>query len=102
MGYTNSCNTNCQKPMASGPSCAFPCRNRQMPDNYCPKKEECPKEMMYDFPLAMAYIPWQKWRNVYDAGKGLENGSIFGELVFPFLRANPVCNDCGCNNGRRM
>ncbi|WP_069997647.1 spore coat associated protein CotJA [Cellulosilyticum sp. I15G10I2] len=35
-------------------------------------------------PLAMAYVPWQKWRNVYDLNMALEVGTIFPELNLPF------------------
>ena len=33
------------------------------------------------FPLAMAYVPWQKFDRVYE---DLENGTIFPELNKPF------------------
>ncbi len=49
---------------------------------------------MEDFPLAMAYVPWQQWQNVYDGANGLERGTIFGELIFPFQYPGP-----GCRNG---
>ena len=35
-------------------------------------------------PLAMAYVPWQTWRNIYDAEKALCQGTIFQELDLPF------------------
>lgn len=35
--------------------------------------------------LAMAYVPWQNWRDVYDAEKGFHHGTIFQELNKPFL-----------------
>ncbi|MFA9466004.1 MAG: spore coat associated protein CotJA [Velocimicrobium sp.] len=56
---------------------------------------------LHALPLAMAYVPWQTWKNVYDASNGLKKGTIFGELIFPFLFASPVCRDCNYNNGRR-
>jgi hypothetical protein len=36
-------------------------------------------------PLAMAYIPMQKWGPIYDPEKGLKQGTIFPDLDFPFL-----------------
>ncbi|MEG1742366.1 MAG: spore coat associated protein CotJA [Acetivibrio sp.] len=48
----------------------------------------------------MCYVPWQTWKNVYDAANGLQKGTIFGDLVFPFLYANPACRE-NCNVGRR-
>lgn len=35
--------------------------------------------------LAMAYVPWQTWRDIYDAEKGFHRGTIFQELDMPFL-----------------
>lgn len=34
--------------------------------------------------LAMAYVPWQNWRNIYDIDKGFCIGTIFAELNKPF------------------
>jgi hypothetical protein len=36
------------------------------------------------FPLAMAYVPWQCWNQVYDLEQGLQAGTIFPELDLPF------------------
>ena len=33
-----------------------------------------------DFPIAMAYVPWQDWGEVYDSKQGLCRGTIFKEL----------------------
>ena len=57
-------------------------------------------------PLAMAYVPWQQWKNIYEGGKGLEHGTIFEELIFPFQFASCVCGNSAmkqschtaCNN----
>ena len=38
-----------------------------------------------DMSLAMAYVPWQTWRDIYDAEKGFHKGTIFQELDLPFL-----------------
>lgn len=35
--------------------------------------------------LAMAYVPWQTWRDIYDTEKGFQCGTIFQELNMPFL-----------------
>jgi hypothetical protein len=37
-----------------------------------------------EMPLAMAYVPWQKWKSVYDLNKALKVGTIFPELDLPF------------------
>ena len=54
-------------------------------------------DILQDMPLAMAYVPWQQWQNVYDGAKGLENGTIFEELIFPFLCSSPICHNMRCN-----
>lgn len=33
----------------------------------------------------MAFIPVQKWRELYDAEKGFDRGTIFQEIDLPFL-----------------
>ena len=33
-----------------------------------------------EYPVAMAYVPWQYWNAVYDLEKGLAYGTIFPEL----------------------
>lgn len=35
-------------------------------------------------PLAMAYVPWQTWGNIYKAEDALQQGTIFEELDLPF------------------
>ena len=44
-----------------------------------------------DYPVAMAYIPWQHWGMFYDPEKGLEYGTIFPELNKPFLGVRGGC-----------
>ena len=46
-----------------------------------------------DMPLAMAYVPWQRWQHIYDAEKGFCRGTIFQELDLPFRGIG------GCQNG---
>ncbi len=41
-------------------------------------------------PLAMAYVPWQKWQNIYEAEKGFCNGTIFQDLNLPFYGTGGV------------
>lgn len=52
-------------------------------DDRCMKREE---NCVDKLPLAMAYVPFQKWRNVYDASAGLQAGTIFQELDLPWLQ----------------
>lgn len=41
-------------------------------------------------PLAMAYVPWQKWQNIYEPAKALTVGTIFQELDQPFTGKAPA------------
>lgn len=45
-------------------------------------------------PVAMAYVPWQRWCNLFDAEKGFRRGTIFQELDKPFRGIG------GCQNVR--
>lgn len=53
---------------------------------------ENPSNAIDSFPVGMAYVPWQKWRNVVDGRKGLRQGTIFDELALNFECANKCCN----------
>lgn len=44
-----------------------------------------------DFPVAMGYVPWQRWHTVYDLEKALCTGTIFPELDKPFLGVRGGC-----------
>lgn len=44
-----------------------------------------------NFPVAMAYVPWQRWNRVYDLEKALSAGTIFPELDKPFLGVRGGC-----------
>lgn len=45
----------------------------------------CCEEDMPGKALAMAYVPWQIWRMLYDVCDGFKNGTIFKELDLEFL-----------------
>lgn len=46
--------------------------------------DSCPYQGIDRMPLAMTYVPWQQWRNLYDPSKGFWVGTIFQELDLPF------------------
>ncbi len=46
-----------------------------------------------DLPLAMAYIPMQKWRDLYEPEVALERGTVFAELDKPWIGEEAVCNE---------
>lgn len=38
-----------------------------------------------DFPVAMAYVPWQRWNGIYEnLEEAFCNGTIFPEMNKPF------------------
>ena len=45
-----------------------------------------------DMPIAMCYVPWQKWQDVLEPEDSLEHGTIFTELALPFYGAAAACN----------
>lgn len=57
---------------------------RQIPERIVKKDD------FENMPLAMAYVPWQKWQNIYDAEKGFCNGTIFQDLNLPFYGTGGV------------
>lgn len=48
-----------------------------------------------DLPLAMAYVPMQKWGEQYAPAVALERGTIFPELDLPFIGEEAVPNGRG-------
>ena len=51
------------------------------------KKNGACRECMEDMPgkaLAMAYVPWQMWRKLYEVCEGFSTGTIFKELDLEF------------------
>lgn len=72
------CICNCDQ---KKPDCMF--------NNKCEKKyfkNKCEKECLQDFPIAMAYIPFQRFDDceLYPLEKGLNRGTIFNILDKPF------------------
>ncbi|MBO5373297.1 MAG: spore coat associated protein CotJA [Lachnospiraceae bacterium] len=51
----------------------------------------CPEASMENFPLAMAYVPIQKFSTVYEVHEALKYGTIFPELNKPFLGSKGGC-----------
>ena len=42
------------------------------------------REFCEQFPLAMAYVPWQRFGRTLDLDQALRTGTIFPELTKPF------------------
>ncbi len=52
--------------------------------------DEIPKDLLS---LAMAYVPRQKWQNIYDVKVALVRGTIFADLDKPFIGEEAVRRD---------
>ena len=37
------------------------------------------------YPIGMAYVPWQAFKDIYDMERALNAGTIFAELEKPFI-----------------
>ncbi|MCI7179179.1 MAG: spore coat associated protein CotJA [Lachnospiraceae bacterium] len=71
-----------------------PCGNSE--SNTCSCRENRPRtphmsDPLASLPAAMAYVPWQNWRDIYDIEQGFRCGTIFKELNKPFLWKGGFC-----------
>ena len=41
-------------------------------------------------PIAMAYVPFQEWGDVYDDDEAISCGTLFPDLKLPFSKGGPV------------
>ena len=87
-----NCQNSCQNfmrynrrpiPSPASGSMSCPCRA----DSRINSRESFPS----DTPVAMAYVPLQKWENIYEPCKGLEQGTIFRDLDKPFMWKGGRC-----------
>lgn len=56
--------------------------------NFCRNNKEAqiiaPSPFPENVSLAMAYVPYQNWENIYDVENGFSAGTIFADLDKPF------------------
>lgn len=64
-------------------------RVEQVKKPCCEERREC--DHLHGMPLAMAYVPWQEWRKLYEVEKGFRCGTIFEELFMPFRGMGGCC-----------
>uniref|UniRef100_UPI0032604C7A spore coat associated protein CotJA n=1 Tax=Clostridium sp. NkU-1 TaxID=1095009 RepID=UPI0032604C7A len=62
------------------PTCTAPVKCPGMP-----APAPCPAENIDQFPVGMAYVPWQCWQQVYPMDTALSMGTIFPDLSKPFI-----------------
>ncbi len=58
---------------------------RRSQDCGCENQGSRLAENINAFPVAMAYVPWQRWGETYEMGRGLNIGTLFPELNKPFM-----------------
>ncbi len=58
-------------------------QNKMMP-RQTKNSESFMNDNLNDMPLAMAYVPWQTWGNLYEPCEALSQGTIFKELNLKF------------------
>ena len=46
----------------------------------CSYKQEKEVLILDSMPLAMTYVPWQKWEDIYSPDEGFARGTIFAQL----------------------
>lgn len=81
MAYENSnCGCN-QRSRMSGVESAMDMLERRKDECGC-NRGDAPVDKMKP---GMAFVPWQKWEDIYDMEKALERGTIFCELDKPYL-----------------
>ena len=57
------------------------CKDMERTQNKVCEQEKMPVDKMG---IGMGYVPWQKYKNVACADKGMTQGTIFEDLVKPF------------------
>lgn len=51
----------------------------------------CLHDVLKGMPVAMAYVPWQTFKDLYPVEKALHRGTIFEELDKPFMGIGGCC-----------
>ena len=91
---SSSCGCAAQRPMQPDMPCQqMPAQNRNSASPAerpsCslrqPDRENTQRDCLSDMSVAMAYVPMQRWNQVYDMSRGLTRGTIFPELDLPFV-----------------
>lgn len=56
----------------------------------CCRLDSTMSDFPAETPVGMAYVPYQKWKNVYEPSVALERGTVFQDLDKPFLGEKAV------------
>lgn len=66
---------------------------KEAPMPYAQNKAVTGQDELRDLPVAMAYVPFQKYEKSYDTNEALCKGTLFPELYKPF-KGKFVKGDC--------
>ncbi len=55
-------------------------------------KPDFGKMCLDELPLAMSYVPMQRWEDLYELSMALERGTLFAKLDLPFIGKEAVKN----------
>lgn len=96
MNYRNSSGTCRNRPCSCNMAVARETEpmmtgNRTCEKEHCHCEEKSIQEHLKGLPLAMAYVPMQKFGTVFDAARGFQKGTIFPELCKPFCGNGGGC-----------
>ena len=64
--------------------------------NDCKEKLSLKNSCVNSFPLAMAYVPMQRYEKLYCAEDALKNGTLFEDLNLPFYGSVSYTHLGGC------
>lgn len=83
MVTSDQCNSNCANPpvIPGNSRNSMSCANSLTPSAI----SRCNNEIHCHGPIAMAYVPWQTWKETYPLDRALVRGTIFPELDQPFV-----------------
>ena len=65
------------------------CKISALPEK--PAEQHCTYDSLKGLPLAMAYVPWQDFNDLYATEKALCRGTIFQKLDKPFSGKGGCC-----------
>ena len=93
----HSCN--CRRPVPE--PCSHPVSQKIQP---VPAKPDCGcgiKDPLEDLPIAMAYVPWQRWRDLTIPTKDSTVARFSGTLISHFVEKEAYVSDLSENESQR-
>lgn len=86
-----SCHKEERQQRGKMPECMERERRSEMNESDEVRSCRCREDELAGMPLAMAYVPWQTWCDIYASREGFSRGTVFAQLDKPFYGRG------GCN-----